>query len=83
MATYMHNARRNNVVACLRASGTARVLELSCYDGPLIPQLAGCHGNEIKNRRWIGATKDFVRQAKWRCSIAGSLTTGAFTPQAL
>jgi len=38
MATSLHNARRNNVIISLHASGTAKVLDLSCYAGPLNPE---------------------------------------------
>lgn len=48
MATSLHKARRNNVVASLRARGTATLLGLNRYHGPLNPKLAGRRGYEIK-----------------------------------
>ncbi|PPR65306.1 MAG: hypothetical protein CFH00_01376 [Alphaproteobacteria bacterium MarineAlpha1_Bin1] len=38
MATSLHNAQWNNVIISLRARGMAKVLELSCYAGPLNPE---------------------------------------------
>ena len=83
MATSLHSARWNNVVTSLRASGAARGPELSCYAGHLNPKLAGRRGYEIKFWRWVGSTSHWMRRVKSRCSMSGSLTPGAFTPQAL
>ena len=83
MATSLHNARRNNIIICVRASGMAKVLELSCYAGPFNRKLAGRRGYEFKFWRRVGSISHWMRRVKSRCSMSESLTSGAFTPQAL